>query len=342
MDSREDLVGHLRIDRDPVRPGGSAVRALVALALVIVTSLGTAWVLGWRPFGHRTPAVPSEAVVVAASTDSHPADARASLIDASGYVVARRSATVASKLTGRLVAVLIEEAQTVEEGSVMARIDDSTLQAGLKQARMQQAQAEATLSAAEVAVTDATPIFERNRQQANAGLISAQAFDQARGAYNALVADRVVRQRARDVARSTVLVTVRNLEDSIVRAPFTGVVTARAAQVGEIVSPVSAGGGFTRTGIGTLVDMTSLEVEVDVAENFIAQVFPDQEVSVTLNAYPDAPMPARVIAVIPSADRAKATVKVRVGFTSPDERVLPDMGVRVAFLRPKTSTPEKK
>ena len=163
-------------------------------------------------------------------------------------------------------------------------------------------------------------------------MISAQDFDNARAAFNAAESDYAVKQKAAEVARAGLGLAQRAQEDTIVRAPFAGVVTVKAAQPGEIVSPISAGGGFTRTGIGTIVDMASLEVEVDVNENFINRVRPGQRATIRLNAYPDWEIPAEVIAVIPTADRAKATVKVRVGFKQRDARVLPEMGARVAFL----------
>ena len=257
------------------------------------------------------------------------------MLDASGYVVARRQATVAAKSIGRVTEVLIEEGQHVDAGQIVARLDDSNIKASVEQARAQLAQAQASLEAARTALADAKPIFDRNEQQMKAGVISAQVFDQARAAYNAARTDFDVRTRAVESARATQSVQMRFLDDTIVRAPFAGVVTVKAAQSGEIVSPQSAG-GFTRTGIGTIVDMDSLEVEVDVSENFINRVKPGQPATIKLNAYPDWEIPAEVIAVIPTADRSKATVKVRVGFKQKDARVLPDMGARVSFLAPPT------
>jgi RND family efflux transporter MFP subunit len=263
--------------------------------------------------------------------------AGASMLDASGYIVARRQATVASKTIGRVIEVAIEEGQRVEKDQIIARLDDSNARAAYEQARAQLSQAEANLRMSQVALEDAKPIFKRNEQQMNAGVISAQTFDNARAAYNAAEQDLAVRTRGVALARAGVEVAQRNLDDTIVRAPFAGVVTVKAAQAGEIVSPSSAGGGFTRTGIGTIVDMESLEVEVDVSENFINRVRPSQPATVKLNAYPDWNIPAQVIAVVPTADRSKATVKVRVGFKERDARILPDMGARVSFL----SEPEK-
>ena len=172
-------------------------------------------------------------------------------------------------------------------------------------------------------------MFDRNRAQFAAAFISAQTFDTAKASYDAARTGLEVAARAVEVAEARLALAQRNLDDTVVRAPFAGIVTVKAAQEGEMVSPMSAGGGFTRTGIGTIVDMSSLEVEVDVSENFINRVVPQQPATVTLNAYPDWSIPARVIAIIPTADRAKATVKVRVGFDVGDPRVLPEMGARV-------------
>jgi RND family efflux transporter MFP subunit len=168
-------------------------------------------------------------------------------------------------------------------------------------------------------------------------VISAQTFDTAKASYDAARTALEVAARSVEVAEARLAVAERNLDDTVVRAPFAGIVTVKAAQEGEMVSPMSAGGGFTRTGIGTIVDMGSLEVEVDVSESFINRVLPQQPVTVTLNAYPDWRIPARVIAIIPTADRAKATVRVRVGLEVSDPRILPEMGARVAFL----DAPEK-
>jgi RND family efflux transporter MFP subunit len=258
--------------------------------------------------------------------------ASASLLDASGYVVARREATVSSKITGKVLEVLIEEGQRVAANEVLARLDDSNARARLAQAGAQIDQAQANLHAAQVASDDARPIYQREEQERKQALISAQDFDTAKAAYNAAEAALAVAQRGAQVARANLLVAQRDEDDTVVRAPFAGVVTVKAAQPGEMVSPISAGGGFTRTGIGTIVDMDSLEVEVDVNENFITRVRPDQPVSVRLNAYPDWAIPGDVIAIIPTADRSKATVKVRVGFKQKDPRILPEMGARVSFL----------
>lgn len=294
----------------------------------------------WWFVARDKPADSAEASAAAATsaTSTAPGTATAapppsnSALDASGYVVARRQATVASKITGRVLEVLIEEGQEVQQDQVIARLDDTNTRAELDQGRAQTAQAEASLQAAKIALDDARRIYTRNQQQYAAQVISAQDFDNAQVLFNTAQSEFNVREKALAVARATLETAQRAQNDTIVRAPFAGVVTVKAAQPGEIVSPISAGGGFTRTGIGTIVDMASLEVEVDVSENFINRVHPGQKATVRLNAYPDWSIPAEVIAVIPTADRAKATVKVRVGFKERDARILPEMGARVSFL----------
>jgi len=333
MDDKNTLLDQLRIDRTVEVSDGNTQRwVLIGFSCVLVLALGFgAWWILSRPTGLAVQEAVATAAPVSTSAGS---SGGASMLDASGYVVARRSATVASKTIGRVIEVSIEEGQRVEKDQIIARLDDSNTRATLEQARAQLAQAEANLEAAKTALADAQPIYKRNEQQIAAGVISAQSFDGARATYNAAQSDYTVRLRAVEVARAGLAYAQRNQDDTIVRAPFAGVVTVKAAQVGEIVSPSSAGGGYTRTGIGTIVDMDSLEVEVDVSENFINRVHPGQPATIKLNAYPDWEIPANVIAVIPTADRSKATVKVRVGFKEHDARILPEMGARVSFLTP--------
>ncbi|GGF21118.1 acriflavin resistance protein [Aliidongia dinghuensis] len=293
--------------------------------------LAIAAVGAWWGFG-RAEAVPIRvAVAEPVSPGAGPA-VGASLLDASGYVVARRQATVSAKITGKVTEVLIEEGQHVEKDQVVGRLDDSNARAALDQARAQLDQAEAQLNQARVAYADAKPIFERSQRQAASDLVSRESFDNTRASYDNLGTAVAVAERAVAVARSNLTVAERNEDDTVVKAPFAGVITVKAAQPGEIVSPISAGGGFTRTGIGTIVDMDSLEGEVDVNENFINRVHAGQPAILKLNAYPDWQIPAFVIAVIPTADRSKATLKVRVGIKLKDPRILPEMGLRVAFL----------
>ncbi|HUL82155.1 MAG TPA: efflux RND transporter periplasmic adaptor subunit [Gammaproteobacteria bacterium] len=333
MDDKSSLIEQLRIERpaevEPVPRWPIWIAGVVA---VVVVAAAAAWAF-W----------PRGVPVRAATAELAPADVAVgpgSILDASGYVVARRQATVSAKITGKVVRVTIEEGQRVARDEIIARLDDTNARAAVDQARAQLAQADANYTAARVAFDNAVPTFKRNEQQLEKAVISAQTFDTAKAAYDAARTSLDVAARAVEVARATVAFAERNLEDTVVRAPFAGVVTVKAAQEGEMVSPNSAGGGFTRTGIGTIVDMDSLEIEVDVSENFINRVRPDQKVTARLNAYPDWAIPAHVIAIIPTADRAKATVKVRIGFDARDDRILPEMGVRVAFLEAASTQPE--
>ena len=268
-------------------------------------------------------------IAVARSLATGDAPAAGALLEATGYVVARRSATVGPKIAGKLSDVLIEEGMHVEAGQVIAHLDDSNARAAL-------AQAKATFDQAQTTADDARPTFERSQTELAKQLIARAAFDTAKATFDQT-------QTALEVARTTLAVAQQNEDDTVVVAPFAGVVTVKAAQAGEIISPQAAGAGFTRTGVATIVDMDSLEVDVDVNENFINRVRPDQPVTVTLNAYPDWRIPGHVIAVVPTADRSKATLPVRVAFDSKDPRILPELGARVAFLaavkKPKAAAP---
>ena len=341
MDEKTKLLEQLRIDRsDTARSAPDSRRSapiwvVYALLLLIVAGIGAWFFL--RPQGPPTPLAASSAAEAGGSAPTADSSAAAgpagtTALDASGYVVAQRQATVSAKAIGRVVDLRIEDGQHVKEGEIIARLDDTNTRAQLLQAQAQLAQAQASLEAARVAFADQAPIFDRNQKQRAAGVISAQDFDADHANYNAVQSDLNVKQQMVEVARAQVQVAQRNEDDMTVRAPFDGVITVKVAQKGEIVSPMSAGGGFARTGIGTIVDMDSLEVEVDVSENFINRVHPNQPATVRLNAYPDWSIPASVIAIVPTADRSKATVMVRVGFKVKDPRILPEMGARVSFL----------
>ena len=330
MTDKSELLRQLRIDRD-ARPTETAPsRRLwwwLAALIALLIALGGASML-WL---HS--AAPAVKVAVARPAASGAgAQSGASILDASGYVVARRQATVSAKITGKLSQLFIEEGVHVKEGDIVAKLDDRNASATLLQAKAGVTQAESTLLQAKAAAADITPIYERDRKLAQAGVISTTALEQSKANYDAKQTDVAVAQGNLAVRRAALEIAQRDLDDTIVRAPFTGVVTSKNAQPGEIVSPLSAGGGFTRSGICTLVDMDSLEVEVDVSENFISRVKADEPATLKLNAYPDWNIPAYVIAVVPTADRSKATVKVRVGFKSRDPRILPEMGARVSFL----------
>ena len=324
---RAALLNQLRIDRsEPPSSGGYGKWWATGIAVILIAA-SAIWYLT-RPTG-----VPiTTAVAQVAASGASGASAGPSLLDASGYIVARRRATVSSKITGKVVKVMLEEGQRVEAGQIIALLDDSNWRAALAQSKAQLQQAEANVASAQTAFDDAKPIFERSEKQKAAAVISAQSFDESHAQFNVAHNNLLIAQRGLEAASAGVEVAQRSLDDTVIRAPFAGVVTEKAAQPGEMVSPISAGGGFTRTGIGTIVDMDSLEVEVDVSENFINRVRPQQPVTIKLNAYPDWDIPGSVIAMIPTADRAKATVKVRIAIGQKDPRIIPEMGARVAFL----------
>ena len=336
MTDQASLLNQLRLERDePIAARHSWHKAVIA-GTAIVGIAAVAFAAARFVDGSAEQLSSGAAVAAEAAPPADVAAAAApatSILDASGYVVARRQATVSAKITGKVVAVLIEEGQRVEAGEVIARLDDANARAQVAQAEAQVEQQRANLIAARVAFENAGPTFNRTMAQFAGAFVSAQVFDEAKASYDAARANLDVATRALEVAQASLAVTQRNLDDTVVRAPFAGIVTVKAAQEGEMVSPVSAGGGFTRTGIGTIVDMDSLEVEVDVSEYFISRVHSGQPAVIKLNAYPDWQIPGGVVAIIPTADRAKATVNVRVGFAVRDAGVLPEMGARVAFLR---------
>ena len=320
----KDQLASLKIDRsgvDEAAGGRGKTWIWVVAALVAAASVGG--------FFLRPRAIP---VRTAVAVEAAAAAGAASVRTASAYVTARRQATVSSKVTGKVAEVLVEEGMKVESGQVLARLDD-------RQARLELELAEAQLSASEKALAEteanlslAQKDLERNRQLTAGGVASQAALDSARAQAESLAARLRRQQGDVEVARRSAAILRQLLDDTVIRAPFAGVAISKDAQPGEMVSPVSAGGGFTRTGISTIVDMSSLEIEVDVNEAYLQRVLPEQKVRATLDAYPDDPYAAHVITIIPSADREKATVQVRIGFDALDGRILPDMGVKVAFL----------
>jgi RND family efflux transporter MFP subunit len=246
---------------------------------------------------------------------------------------------VSAKVTGKVTEVLIEEGQRVEEGAVLARLDDTEARAQLALSQAQLAAARSQLAETRAQLEQAERDFARQQQLFQRELIAAQALDAALAQRDMLRARLANLGEQIKVAEEGVDVAQVQLDNTVIRAPFAGVVVAKSAQPGEMISPISAGGGFTRTGIGTIVDMDSLEIQVDVNESFINRVAPGQPVEATLNAYPDWKIPASVIAIVPTADRTKATVKVRIAIKKKDERIVPDMGVRVAFLNAPSGKP---
>ena len=324
---KKALLDELKIDRDAPRRAGRPLKILIPLAVVGGLAI-VVWAFG-IPYFRGGSLLEVETAIARAGVDAAPGT---SVLDATGYVVARRQATVSSKATGKVLEVLVEEGMSVEADQLLATLDASLPRAQLALEESQLAAAETALDEIRKSIEQARLDFERTQNLAERELASQAELDRDRIGLEGLEARLKYAQRQLDIARRGVDVQRLLVEDMEIRAPFAGVVIAKAAQPGEMISPISAGGGFTRTGICTIVDMGSLEVEVDVPEDYINRVRPGQPVTATLNAYPDLAIPAEVIATIPAADRSKATVRVRIGFKSRDSRILPDMGVRVAFL----------
>jgi len=299
MNEKKDLLNNLKIDRTPHVDGElprSNKFSIFALAVLIVL------VFSWFYLSEGEAKEVTTFTVKSLSADNSSAS---SILDASGYIVARRRATVSSKLTGKVMEVFVEEGMYVEKGMLLAQLDDSTMVANLNYSLAQ--------------LKEAQRVFSRTKELAARELASQASLDAAQTSLEGLEALTQVKRQI--------------VQDMKIFAPFSGIVVYKAAQPGEMISPVSAGGGFTKTGICTIVDMDSLEIEVDVNEAFINRVTPGQPVVANLNAYPKWDIPAEVIAIIPTADRNKATVKVRIALLEKDKRVLPDMGIRVSFLK---------
>jgi RND family efflux transporter MFP subunit len=324
MAELKDELAALRIEREPYRPrGGGWVKWVVLLVLLAAAGTGAWWwAMRERPVEVETATVTTRA-----------AGTQAAVLNASGYVTARRRATVSSKITGKVVQVNVEEGMAVKEGQVLARLDDVTLKASLALSQAQAQAARQALREIQVRLDEARVQLRRRSQLFKEGIITAAEFDTAEAEVASLEARLAAAREQISVAESQIALEQTNLENTVIRAPFSGVAISKDAQPGEMVSPVSAGGGFTRTGISTIVDMASLEIEVDVNESYINRVRPGQPVAAVLNAYPDWEIPAHVITTVPAADRQKATVLVRIGFDQLDPRILPDMGVKVTFLR---------
>jgi len=324
------LLNQLRIDRSvSEQPDETRRWPWIAGAVLVLILIGA----GVWLFKSKPAAAAVHTVMAQPMTSGGPPSS--SVLDATGYVTARREATVSAQITGTLIEVLIEEGDHVKAGQVLARLDDTQQRAALAQAEAQLQSARAVLVQYQSQLAQDQRDVKRAEDLVQRKLVSEQAVEQARTLVETQGAQLESQRRQIELAAANVRSAQVQLDYCTIHAPFTGVVIAKAAQVGEIVSPFSAGGGFTRTGIGTLVDMDSLEIEVDVNEAYINRVQPKQPVDSVLNAYPDWKIPSHVIAIIPTADRSKATVKVRIGIDSKDDRIVPDMGVRVSFLEEK-------
>jgi RND family efflux transporter MFP subunit len=321
-----DLLKQLRIERDQREDNDVRAARWPWVAGIVVLLLIAAGAAFYALRGSAVEVQAATAIAPAADSDA------GAVLQATGYVVARREATVSAQITGTLTEVLVEEGEHVRKDQILARLDDSGYRAALDAAKAQYAAAQAQVGQARAQLEQAKHDAKRLESVAARGLVSKQQAEQARTQAVTAQATLLAAQKDAQAAAAQVASAQVNFDYCVVRAPFDGVITDKAAQVGEIVSPFSAGGGFTRTGVATIVDMDSLEVDVDVNEAYIGRVQPDMPVEAILDAYPDWRIPAHVIAIIPSADRSKATVKVRIAFDKRDPRIIPEMGVRVSFL----------
>jgi RND family efflux transporter MFP subunit len=331
MAETKDQLSDLRIDWDGEDEGSPWPRRLGLLAVAIVLVALAFW---W--FMLRERAIEVSVVPV---TVSETGSTAVSVLDASGYVTARRQSTVSSKITGKITEVLIEEGMVVEKGQILARLDDSLVRRQLALAEAQLTSSRSRLREIEVRRTEAQIELARQHDLVQADVASQRDLDLAQAEFDALGARLEALHDETVVVERQISINQQQLEDHLVRAPFSGVAISKNAQPGEMISPISAGGSFTRTGISTIVDMSSLEIEVDVNEAYINRVQPAQRVVATLDAYPDWSIPARVIITIPTADRQKATVRVRIAFEElGDPRILPDMGIKVSFQADQTES----
>lgn len=332
MTNKDELLSQLRINRDQQPAGESKTHLWVGGGVVLLLLT-----LGVSYFNNPAPVK----VQVEMARMAVPDSSSATVLDATGYVVARRISTVSSKVTGRVAEIFIEEGQQVDKDQVVARLDDSNTAKAVELSRAEWRSAKTLVTETQARLTEAKLTLERTTELARTQLVSAAALDKARADFDSLRAQLDARNAEVDVSQKRLALQQQNLDDLTLRAPFAGVVISKDSQPGEMISPMSAGGGFTRTGICTLVDMASLEIEVDVNESYIQRVRNEQFVQAVLEAYPEWKIPAKVIAIIPAADRQKATVKVRIGFQVSDPRILPDMGVKVAFMNAEPVVDEK-
>jgi RND family efflux transporter MFP subunit len=330
-DSKTAQLSDLKIDRDQ-KTGDGGGRRVMLIAAAFLVMIAAAAIF----FTRQNASVEVEVATARAAS----ASGATTVLNASGYVEPRRKATVSAKITGKVVEVLVDEGMVVEQGQVLARLDDSDARRFYDAVEAERDVARASIEELEVNLADAERTLRRTRELHEDGVASIQDLDSATAAVDALEAKLRVAQTSLEAAEAQLAVRAQDLENYTVRAPFAGIAVSKDAQPGEMVSPVSAGGGFTRTGISTIVDMDSLEIEVDVNESHIAKVQPGQPAEAVLDAYPDWRIPATVRTVIPTADRQKATVKVRLTFDALDPKILPDMGVKVAFRETASDEPD--
>jgi RND family efflux transporter MFP subunit len=330
---KTELLQALAIDRkgDDRPRRRAALWPKLAAGAVVLVLLGAAWLLHEPTGGTERAAVNAEPAATSQRPAAAPSEPARTGLSASGYIVARRKATVAAEITGKVAEVLIEEGMVVEAGQVLARLDSVLAEHDLALARSKVAAADAAAQAIAADLQDAERILRRSQTLSRSSNIAEADLTKAESHVGVLRAQLGQAKAQLETATVDANRAAAVLDKHAIRAPFAGVIVERSAQPGEMISPMSAG-GFTRTGICTIVDMDSIEVEVEVNEAFIGRVRAGGPVSAVLDAYPSWTIPASVIAIIPTANREKATVKVRIALKQKDPRVLPDMGVKVTFL----------
>ncbi len=318
----------LTIRRDVPPPSvRSALRTSVIIAVVAAGLVIAAWVaLG----SGNVPVV--QVVTVSAQTGAGRA---ATGVTANGYVVARTKASVSAKIAGRLAFLGVSEGSRVRANQIIARLESAEYQAGVTQAEANQAVARATLAEAQAERDQLRREAQRQTdvRAQNPQLVSQQELDLAQSRATQAEARLTAAAARVDAASAALRLAQANLENTVVRAPFSGTVLRKEAEVGEVVAP-SVGGGLTRGAVVTMADLATLEVEVDVNEAYIARIQGGQRARITLDAYPDTSFRGAVRQVVPTADRQRATVQVKVAISDRDPRILPEMGARVDFLEP--------
>jgi RND family efflux transporter MFP subunit len=336
IDPNGEFLDSMSSTASPTRPDLSSLRINEGqrkerktgkiMGIVVAAILLIALVAGAAYFTHNS--APIVEVAAAQKAGSGPT----ALLNASGYVTPRRRATIAAKITGRVIGVYFDEGVHVKEGQILAKLDDSDVKRALDSAIADRNSTQAQIADYQVQLKNAELLVHRSKELQVAGVQSQEILDNALTSADSLRAKIALTKEQVVASESRINEAQQAVDNTVIRAPFEGIVVSKDAQVGEMVSPVSAGGGFTRTGIATIVDMNSNEIEVDVNEAYIARVTSGMPVTAVLDAYPDWQIPSKVRTVIPTADRQKATVKVRISFLKLDPKILPDMGVKVTFL----------
>ena len=331
-DSPRPDLGTLRIREGQRSTSGMGKRVVYAAIPVVIFAGIVAAAFAFR----------NQKPVVEITTVAKPeAGGAQTALNASGYITPRRRATIAAKITGRVTGVFFDEGTRVNEGQLLSTLDDSDYRRSLDSAKADRDAAQAGIADLEVQLRNALIELKRAQQLRDAGVQTQEALDNASTTADSLRAKIELAKQQVTAAVTRIAVAQQSVDNCVIRAPFPGIVVSKDAQVGEMVSPNSAGGGFTRTGIATVVDMKSNEIEVDVNESYIARVKEGQMVKATLDAFPNDPYDAKVRTVIPTADRQKATVKVRITILKLDDKILPDMGVKVAFLEEEKPAAQK-